>query len=353
MTPALEREVDRLLALFRAAGATRVAPEALQPADRLLDLYGEDIRARAFTVRDGDAEFMLRPDFTLPVLEAHLASGAPRGTYSYAGPVWRRRAAGTLRAREFWQVGIERLGDRDAPRAEAEVFVQIRDALPAQGLRGAIGDMGLLTAAVDALDLSPQRRAALRRHIWRPRRFRRLLARFAAPVTPPAIATDALREAVHAAGPQIGVRTRADVIDRLRDLHAEAAEPPLSAAAVALVSDVLRLSGPARTVRARLADLARGVAALAPAAERLAARLEALEAQGVDTASLPFDGAFSGTTLEYYDGFVFGFRAADRLDLPVIASGGRYDALTRALGGDTPAIGAVIRPQALPAAVAP
>ena len=36
--------------------------------------------------------------------------------------------------------------------------------------------------------------------------------------------------------------------------------------------------------------------------------------------------------MEYYDGFVFGFTEA-RPDLPPVATGGRYDALTRCWGG--------------------
>ena len=50
--------------------------------------------------------------------------------------------------------------------------------------------------------------------------------------------------------------------------------------------------------------------------------------------------------MEYYDGFVFGFTHPGRPDLPAAATGGRYDALTRALGGGdaSPAVGGVIRP---------
>ena len=49
MRNALERqERDALLARFEAAGATRIEADILQPADTLLDLYGEDIRARAY-----------------------------------------------------------------------------------------------------------------------------------------------------------------------------------------------------------------------------------------------------------------------------------------------------------------
>jgi ATP phosphoribosyltransferase regulatory subunit len=55
--------------------------------------------------------------------------------------------------------------------------------------------------------------------------------------------------------------------------------------------------------------------------------------------------------MEYYDGFVFGFYAENRPDLPPVATGGRYDALTRVLGSqngdnrDIPAVGGVIRPE--------
>jgi ATP phosphoribosyltransferase regulatory subunit len=62
---------------------------------------------------------------------------------------------------------------------------------------------------------------------------------------------------------------------------------------------------------------------------------------------LDFEGSYGRTSLEYYDGFVFGFYAENRPDLPVIASGGRYDALTEVLGHgrSIPAVGGVIRPE--------
>lgn len=49
--------------------------------------------------------------------------------------------------------------------------------------------------------------------------------------------------------------------------------------------------------------------------------------------------------MEYYDGFVFSFSDRDT----IIASGGRYDALTAVLGSgkEIPAVGGVIRPDAL------
>ena len=70
---ALGAEQARIEAGFVAAGAQLVDPPILQPADTLLDLYGEDIRGRAYTTRDPLAgELMLRPDFTVPVVQMHL-----------------------------------------------------------------------------------------------------------------------------------------------------------------------------------------------------------------------------------------------------------------------------------------
>jgi ATP phosphoribosyltransferase regulatory subunit len=96
----------------------------------------------------------------------------------------------------------------------------------------------------------------------------------------------------------------------------------------------------------RLNDLAVDMPEIAAAVARVEAREAALRSRGVATDSLQFQASFGRTSMEYYDGFVFGFRAEKRPDLPAIASGGRYDALTRQLGQGTeiPAVGGVMRP---------
>jgi ATP phosphoribosyltransferase regulatory subunit len=87
--------------------------------------------------------------------------------------------------------------------------------------------------------------------------------------------------------------------------------------------------------------------ALGPATDRFAARMDALAAAGLDPASLPFEASYGRTTMEYYDGFVFGFLAPAGADLPPVAMGGRYDALTEIMGKGhgVPAVGGVIRPE--------
>jgi ATP phosphoribosyltransferase regulatory subunit len=81
-----------LLAQFERAGAQLVEADILQPADLLLDLYGEDIRARAYTTSDPlRGEQMLRPDFTVPVVQMHMDGGAEPARYAYMGEVFRRQ----------------------------------------------------------------------------------------------------------------------------------------------------------------------------------------------------------------------------------------------------------------------
>jgi ATP phosphoribosyltransferase regulatory subunit len=85
---------------------------------------------------------------------------------------------------------------------------------------------------------------------------------------------------------------------------------------------------------------------IGPAVAHMAARIKALDAAGMDVAPIGFEAAYGLTAMEYYDGFVFGFYAAEP-GWPAVASGGRYDALTRVLGQGraVPAVGGIIRPE--------
>ena len=101
-------QASRLLEQFLNAGAVEVTPDILQPAEALLDLYGEDIRARAYVTADPlRGEMMLRPDFTVPVVQMHMESRAEPARYTYAGEVFRRQEEDTGRASEYLQVGYE------------------------------------------------------------------------------------------------------------------------------------------------------------------------------------------------------------------------------------------------------
>ena len=337
-----------LRAEFVAAGAAVVETPILQPAELLLDLYGEDIRARAYVTSDAlRGEQMLRPDFTVPVVQMHMAGGAEPARYTYAGEVFRRQEHDPDRANEYVQVGYEVFDRADPAAADAEVFARIAAALAGLHLRAATGDIGILMAAVRGLRTTERRKAALMRHIWRPRRFRALLDRFGGRVAPPParLALLAADAPLATTGPEIGLRGRAEVDARIAALREDAAAPPVSAHELDALEALLAVRETLPFALEQLKDIAVDLPDIAPALRRLEARIAALAARGVDVERLDFEASYGRTSMEYYDGFVFGFYAADRPDLPPIATGGRYDALTRRLGrgAEIPEVGGVLR----------
>ncbi len=354
----IRAEADRLFALFQTAGAQAIDADILLPAETLLDLYGEDIRARAYVTHDPlRGEMMLRPDFTVPVVQAHMAGGADPARYCYMGEVFRAqdRLSDTKGARpsEYLQVGFELFDPKSPEAADAEVFALIAAALDGlTTLRAVTGDMGILLAAVHGLSTTAARKAALLRHIWRPQRFAALLDRFSGrsalgPAREKMLQRLAARDIaaqIDAAGPMIGLRSASEIAARAMALMDDAHAPPIPAQEADLLSAVIRISGPCDSALIALQEIARQMPSLSAATQRFGQRLAALRARGIDTASLPFDAGYGRNSMEYYDGFVFAFLGAP--DLPPYASGGRYDALTQVLGGgrSIPAVGGVIRP---------
>lgn len=335
---------QQILAAFRAAGAVEVAPDILLEAETLLDLYGEDIRARAYVTQDPiRGEMMLRPDFTVPVVQMHMRNGAEPARYCYLGEVFRKQDHGDTRPEhprdnEYLQAGFE-LFARD-PDADAEVFALFHSILKPLDLQATMGDMDLLMDAVRALPLSGARRAALLHHIWRPKRFAKALARFAAPSAP--------RRFEASAAPWNGLRSREEMQARIARLQADAAETPLPAIWAERLQRLFTVDAPAPQALADLRALATEIPDIAEAVDRLARNLDLLAARGIDVSAIRFDASHGRHTMEYYDGMTFSFVAPGRGDWPPVASGGRYDALAAVLGQaqgrSIPAVGGIIRP---------
>ncbi|MBN2629942.1 MAG: ATP phosphoribosyltransferase regulatory subunit [Rhodobacteraceae bacterium] len=355
-TPGPERaRSDRLADWFVAKGATRIEADILQPAETLLDLYGEDIRARAYITADPlRGEMMLRPDFTVPVVQQHMTGGAEPAIYAYSGPVFRKQDRAGDRPSEYHQAGIE-VFRRDMPeQSDALVFSLINQVLAENGLhlRPVIGDIGILMAAVRGLATTDRRKQALLRHIWRPHRFRALLDRFSGRAPMPAARKQVLdrlgqgspADLIAQAGAFTGLRSADEITARAEALIEDARTRPLAAPEAALLYDLLSLQAPSRAALDHLRGITPLLPAITPAVDRFAARLTALSSHGIDVETLPFEASHGRTSLEYYDGFVFSFLADDP-SLPPVASGGRYDALTAVLGQgkSIPAVGGVIR----------
>ena len=124
---------ERALDHFLAAGFERTEPPVLHPAAIFLDMSGEEVRRRLFlTAGAAGEELCLRPEYTIPVCRAYLASDRAGGVaeYSYLGPVFRARAG---QAGEETQTGLESFGRNDAEAADAEVFALSLEAATAAG----------------------------------------------------------------------------------------------------------------------------------------------------------------------------------------------------------------------------
>jgi ATP phosphoribosyltransferase regulatory subunit len=332
---------QRLLAAFRQAGAAEVAPDILLPAETLLDLYGEDIRARAYVTSDPiRGEMMMRPDFTVPVVQAHMTNGAEPARYCYLGEVFRKQDMGDTRPEkprdnEYLQAGFE-LFSRETS-ADAEVFALFHGLLAGCHLTAETGDMGLLLDAVRGLPLSPVRQDALLHHIWRPARFQRLLARFSSP------SADRVFPASKSAW--AGLRDEVEMQNRIARIRDDAGIAPLDPAWSRRLARLFALRAAAPEAVASLRTLAADWPAIAVAVDRIDARFAAIADRGIAPETIIFDASHGRATMEYYDGFTFTF-SAGRDGWPPVASGGRYDALTRVLGKgrEIPAIGGIIRP---------
>lgn len=359
---ALARALTTLAQHFQAAGATPLNLPFLYPCEELLELYGEDLRARAFVFGDAERgdEMCLRPDFTVPVALAYREGGWGRkAAYCYQGTVFRRQPGKADRPVEYLQAGIERFGEMNTAKADASVFLSLHSALRELGVHkivATIGDLSIVLAVLDALEMPEFRRAALKRHIWRQKRFQSLIARACkgqelnnlvrkvSTAVPEVLVSE-----VERAGEHVGQRDLSDVRDRIALLLEQAKAPAMREADARLISNILEVNGPARDACSQLLKLTKDAGVdIEPALTLFEQRLKLLSDGSGEGTEFYFDAAF-GRSLEYYDGFVFELRLAGVALHPPLAGGGRYNAMTQRLGATTavPAVGGILRPEAV------
>jgi ATP phosphoribosyltransferase regulatory subunit len=347
--PAIAIEIARL---FAERGALPVDVAVLQPADPFLDMAGEDLRRRIFlTESETGHTLCLRPEFTIPVCLDHIASqaGTPR-RYAYLGEVFRQRREG---ANEFFQAGIEDLGDRDTARADArslaDAHALISLALPGRALTVTLGDQAVFEAVLAALGLPRGWRMRLARAFGSDAMLEAALADLANPprngqlagvVAMLAIDGDAEGLAAHIANEmeEVGLsasvsRTPADIARRLIE-KTQLRSVRLSDDAFSALKTFLAIDAPLAEAAPALEKFAADARlSLGEALEKFAARAEAIAAHGLGADTIRYDAAF-GRPLDYYTGLVFEIAAADG-SRRVLAGGGRYDRLLTLLGAKT------------------
>jgi ATP phosphoribosyltransferase regulatory subunit len=359
-----------LIGAYLRAGYARINPPLLQPAEPFLDLSGEDIRRRMFLTTDPQGrEMCLRPDLTIPVSRAYLQSaavGKPAG-FCYLGTVFRHRPGASA---EFLQLGIESFGRPDKAAADAEMLALGLEATAQYGLSGPeirIGDVGLFSAFIAALDLAPawkrrlikdfNRKSSLKHDLNQltlaaadnPPEYRGVLAALAGsdPKAAHALVTDLLSIAGIAT---VGGRSVAEIADRFLEQATLNAPARLPQETRALIEGFLSVAGDPHDAAAKLRALtADAKISLGPALDLFETRTGFLGARGLDVRALKFATGF-GRGFDYYTGFVFELHNA-AANNPLVA-GGRYDGLLTRLGAPEaiPAVGFAASVEALAAA---
>ncbi|MGV8853843.1 MAG: ATP phosphoribosyltransferase regulatory subunit [Devosia sp.] len=335
MTGAALRRAN-LEALVEAQGATRATPPLLLSADPYFDLAGEEFGRRLLLTTDATgAEHCLRPDFTLPIVQAYIANGVGKpAAFSYLGPIFRQRDTG---AAEFDQAGIELLAQPDADVALDQVLTFARAALAIFGVAPDVrlGGVGLFEALLVQADMPDAWRPRIRNRFGHPEALNRLLTRLeAAPDLPREAqpSRDELVEDVTAQMVASGLslsegRTPDEIADRYLEQQAlDAAHVPL--ATLKLLRDYLAISGPVLQALTQVEALAQRHRLMLGAPIRAIRR----HLNGLGEARVSFDASFS-PRLDYYTGIVFELTGPNG---EILASGGQYDRLLERLGATAP-----------------
>jgi ATP phosphoribosyltransferase regulatory subunit len=348
----------RIIAHLVGAGYVRAEPPILQPASIFFD-SGEDLRAQLYLTSDlSGADYCLRPEYTIPVLAAYLAgpTAGERAAYSYCGPVFRYSPGAPS---EFIQAGIENFGRVDREAADAEILALALNATAeARKIEPTvrIGDAGLFSKFLEALDLS----AEWRRRISRGHAQGKSLGMILRPL-PNGSSADhfgvlALIERADRQGARAlvkdllsiagvapaGGRTPGEIADRFLEQAALRSSAGFCIEKRAVIEQFLAIEGSPQDASKRLRALAAEARLdLSAALDRFDKRLEHIAAQGLDVAKIDFAARFT-RNLDYYTGFVF--EAKEQGAPEPVAGGGRYDQLPQTLGAKQPipAVGAAI-----------
>ena len=348
-----------LVGAYMRAGYMRIDPPVLQPAEPFLDLSGEDIRRRMFLTTDPQGgEMCLRPDLTIPVSRAYLQSAAAgkAASFCYLGAVFRHRPGASS---EFVQVGIESFGRQDKAAADAEMLALGLEATAQYGMSTPeirVGDVGLFSAFVAALDLAPawkrrlikdfNRKSSLKHDLnqlslaARDNRleYQGVLAALAG--SDPKAAHHLVTDLLSIAGiATVGGRTVAEIADRFLEQATLNAPTRLPRETRALIERFLSIAGDPDDAAAELRALcADAKISLGQALDVFETRTGFFAARGVEVRGVKFATAF-GRGFDYYTGFVFELHQGGG-GSPLVA-GGRYDGLLARLGAREaiPAVG--------------
>ena len=356
---ALRQARASLEGVFQRYGYGLIDPPILEHAGPFLDRSGEDIRRRMYIFSDpGGQEVCLRPELTIPACRAWLQSrGAETSArLAYMGPAFRYDPPGDAQYRQFYQAGVELIGEAPRAAADAEVLALSLEALEAGGvtdLAVTIGDNAIIEAFISGLAVDDASKA----------RLRRIASRLDAPARLAALARargssapehDELARLLSSIGGDraetlltevfalvdlrhVGGRTPQEIVERLVTRTSQASFEGISAELIEGIAALLKIGGAPEKAMKTIADhfKALGIRLDAGILDESAERLSLLAVYRGRSDDIAFHVGMH-RELGYYTGFVFEVHARSSRAIGHLVGGGRYDNLLQALGAGTP-----------------
>ncbi len=357
---------ERLFKLLGGYSYRQLETPVLEPTELFLRKSGGELASQLYSFTDaGSNSVSLRPEFTSPIMRHYLENEADislPARWQYCGPVFRFDESYPEASGQFTQVGGELIGSSDIS-ADVELL-NLALAVPSQlGLTGwslQLADLDILDSLLDPVGVSERARSFIIQSMPRLRegrsavpdfleegRYLHLVGGSNGSVGPE---DAALRQAVQGlndtqarsvllgllqwnSADQLGQRTPEDVVERLLHKIRGTDDEDTLRHGLELASDLAVIKGePHQALQSVKATLA-SAGANKDAADRLAEVLGQVSDGPDSKGQIMLDfGLVRG--LAYYNGVIF---EVNHSDWPgALGGGGRYDTLSRALGGREP-----------------
>ncbi len=357
---------ERLFKLLGGYSYRQLETPVLEPTELFLRKSGGELASQLYSFTDaGSNSVSLRPEFTSPIMRHYLENEADinlPARWQYCGPVFRFDESHPEASGQFTQVGGELIGSSDIS-ADVELL-NLALAVPSQlGLTGwslQLADLDILDSLLDPVGVSERARSFIIQSMPRLRegrsavpdfleegRYLHLVGGSNGSVDPE---DAALRQAVQGlndtqarsvllgllqwnSADQLGQRTPLYVVERLLHKIRGTDDEDTLRHGLELASDLAVIKGePHQALQSVKATLA-SAGANKDAADRLAEVLGQVSDGPDSKGQIMLDfGLVRG--LAYYNGVIF---EVNHSDWPgALGGGGRYDTLSRALGGREP-----------------
>jgi len=362
---------ERLSHLLGDYGYLQLETPLLEPTELFMRKSGGELASQLYSFTDaGSNSVSLRPEFTSPIMRHYLESESTidlPARWQYSGPVFRFDNSHPEASGQFTQVGGELIGDSEIA-ADVELL-NLAVAVPTElGLEGwslRLADLDILNSLLDSVGISDRARSFIIQSMPNLKTGRSAVPNFldegrhmhlVGGVNGSVDPEDAaLRRAIDGlndtqarsvllgllqwnSADQLGQRTPEDVVERLLQKIRGSDNEDKLRQGLELASDLAAINGAPEQALQMVKETLASAGADQTAADRLGEVIGLISSGSEATGQIVLDfGLVHG--LAYYNGVIF--EVSHPKWTGTLGGGGRYDTLSRALGGSdaVPALG--------------